>query len=302
MKNMMVSFLLAFSLFLNLTSCKSSTVQDTAQLDSLKQLRIKEVIVIEKKPPRTRQEILGAPIRVISDKQGNTYVADMMSNSIKVFHPSGNFAHLIGKRGQGPGEFSDIAALAFDKNGNLQALDNRNARLTTFEPSGKVVATQAVDLANIEYAREMRFFKDHLLLSYFKEKGPKFMVHEFDEKLQNNTDNFMDISSILKGRNLFVKEELRFSGGHFWVTDEEKLYYVPTIYEGEIKEYQKEQGNSQSGLPFRNFSAIPTRFVLNNSLMSSFLSAWYTRPTAILTRACALILWGVWTVVHVPLE
>ncbi|MBL7979371.1 MAG: efflux RND transporter permease subunit [Bacteroidetes Order II. Incertae sedis bacterium] len=36
--------------------------------------------------------------------------------------------------------------------------------------------------------------------------------------------------------------------------------------------------------------------------MSSFLTAWYNRPTAILTWACTLILWGVWTVVRVPLE
>jgi multidrug efflux pump subunit AcrB len=36
--------------------------------------------------------------------------------------------------------------------------------------------------------------------------------------------------------------------------------------------------------------------------MQDFLSAWYNRPTAILAWSFSLILWGIWTVAHIPLE
>lgn len=80
------------------------------------------------------------PIRsVIADAEGNVYVADNLAHTVRVFTPDGRHLRNIGRQGAGPGEFGDLYALAW-LDGQLAAMDPRNARIGLLSPQGEWVA------------------------------------------------------------------------------------------------------------------------------------------------------------------
>ena len=50
--------------------------------------------------------LFAGPGALDCDAAGNVYVMDFSDNNIKQFDASGKFMKLIGRKGQGPGEFS----------------------------------------------------------------------------------------------------------------------------------------------------------------------------------------------------
>lgn len=75
---------------------------------------------------------------LVADAEGNIYVADNLAHEIRVFAPEGRHLRNIGRRGAGPGEFGDLYALAW-LDGDLAAMDPRNARISILSPQGEWV-------------------------------------------------------------------------------------------------------------------------------------------------------------------
>lgn len=76
---------------------------------------------------------------VASDSEGRIFVAEGMSQEIRVFNPDGSFSHLLGGEGSGPGEFTALRAIAFSQGDTLWALDDGQSRYTAFDPEGNVL-------------------------------------------------------------------------------------------------------------------------------------------------------------------
>lgn len=70
------------------------------------------------------------------DSEGRIYVADFQAQEIRVFLPSGEYSHSIGRGGQGPGEFGRIRGLAVKEGGELWVVDVESSRISIFEPDG----------------------------------------------------------------------------------------------------------------------------------------------------------------------
>jgi hypothetical protein len=73
---------------------------------------------------------------VIADGAGLIYVADNLASEIRVFTPQGDHVRSIGRQGGGPGEFGDLYGLAW-LDGNIAAMDPRNARIAILSPAGE---------------------------------------------------------------------------------------------------------------------------------------------------------------------
>jgi len=85
--------------------------------------------------------ILGRPVGLASDRDsGRVYVADTAEHDIKVFDKSGHFIDVIGKPGEGPGEFNAPTHLAV-VGGALYVSDTLNARVQVLTLSGDPVAS-----------------------------------------------------------------------------------------------------------------------------------------------------------------
>ncbi|MFQ5722386.1 MAG: 6-bladed beta-propeller [Candidatus Aminicenantales bacterium] len=79
-----------------------------------------------------------SPVSVTSDNKGNIYICDYRANDIKKFDTSGRFIKVIGREGQGPGEFSWPFEAVFAKD-RLIVWDMRNRRLCALTPDGEFI-------------------------------------------------------------------------------------------------------------------------------------------------------------------
>ena len=76
---------------------------------------------------------------------GRIYVADEQDHLIRVYGSDGKYQFSVGHAGQGPGEFSTLAAIGFGPTGTLWARDEGNSRFEEF----------AVGVASATYKRSV---------------------------------------------------------------------------------------------------------------------------------------------------
>jgi 6-bladed beta-propeller len=76
---------------------------------------------------------------VQADSEGRIYALDGKECLIKVFDPEGRFVRTIGKKGQGPGEFSVPSRIILTSEDEVVALDAGNRRLSFFKKDGTLV-------------------------------------------------------------------------------------------------------------------------------------------------------------------
>jgi hypothetical protein len=82
-------------------------------------------------------DLFNHPTDVAWDAAGNIFVADGEGNArVAKFDKDGKFVKSWGKRGSGPGEFSNVLSLAVDAQGNVYAGDGGNKRVQVFDNNG----------------------------------------------------------------------------------------------------------------------------------------------------------------------
>ncbi|MBC8186116.1 6-bladed beta-propeller [candidate division KSB1 bacterium] len=81
--------------------------------------------------------------RVIADKQGNIYVLDTGQFCIHIFNASGKYLNCFGRKGQGPGEFSDMADFFINGQGQITIYDALNSRISFFSKQDDFVSSKS---------------------------------------------------------------------------------------------------------------------------------------------------------------
>ena len=70
------------------------------------------------------------------DGQGNLYITDVVSASVKKYGPGGNLITEWGSQGTGNGQFNSPTGIAVDAQGNVYVADRNNHRIQKFNSSG----------------------------------------------------------------------------------------------------------------------------------------------------------------------
>lgn len=84
-----------------------------------------------------QQDVFNRPTDVAWDAAGNIFVADGIGNArIAKFNNKGVFVKSWGTKGNGQGQFSTVAALVVDAQGNVYAADPGNRRIQVFDNNG----------------------------------------------------------------------------------------------------------------------------------------------------------------------
>jgi DNA-binding beta-propeller fold protein YncE len=83
---------------------------------------------------------LNFPRGLAVDSAGNIFVADSNNDRLQKYSTAGNFLNVIGKRGQGQGEFVEPGGIAIDPNGNIYVADVSNNRVQKLKPDGSFLA------------------------------------------------------------------------------------------------------------------------------------------------------------------
>lgn len=82
------------------------------------------------------------------DPAGRLYLLDAQGGTIQVFDARGTHVRAIGRKGAGPGEFSDAFGLAI-RGDRLYVVDQRNVRISVFDTSGALITTHPRSFANM---------------------------------------------------------------------------------------------------------------------------------------------------------
>jgi hypothetical protein len=102
------------------------------------------------------------PNDLVEDSRGNIYIADGSNARIQKFAKDGVFLASLGRKGQGPGEFSSIRSLVVDAGDRLLAFDGSQRRLTILTAEGKEVRT--IKFVKTSFT-VLRLMKDGLFLT-----------------------------------------------------------------------------------------------------------------------------------------
>lgn len=124
------------------------------------------------------------------DSQGNLYMTEVATSSVKKYGPTGDFITQWGSLGTGDGQFNSLTGIAIDSQDNVYIADRNNHRIQKFTSSGVYLdqwdaegqeadlwgfpASVAVDDSGNTYATSTRiymFSPDGALLDVFGEPG-----------------------------------------------------------------------------------------------------------------------------------
>ena len=86
-----------------------------------------------------------APRDIAVDGSGRIWVADSGNGVVKLFSAKGEQLKLIGKRGQGKGEFDGPNSVAIDQKGKVYVADTGNRRVQVLDGEGNYLSQFAVD-------------------------------------------------------------------------------------------------------------------------------------------------------------
>jgi hypothetical protein len=133
-------FFVLFSVACVLSSGYSDEHKPLAELYKAGRVRfVQEMVLDDKSMPK--DVFFAGPAAITLDPAGNVYVLDFSDNNIKCFDPAGKFLRLIGRKGQGPGEFNMPVAMAF-ANDRLIVWDMGNDRLCALTASGEFIKAE----------------------------------------------------------------------------------------------------------------------------------------------------------------
>lgn len=79
--------------------------------------------------------LFGGLLRVAVNSEGMIYVGDWRNTNVLVFGADGSVVDTIGRRGQGPGEFTAVHGVVVGREDSLYVYDANTARLSVFGPS-----------------------------------------------------------------------------------------------------------------------------------------------------------------------
>jgi hypothetical protein len=97
-------------------------------------------------------------------RDGSVIVASSSPASLHRFHPDGSLAVVLGREGEGPGEFISIDLLP-TRGDTIIAWDQRNARLTWLDPDGDVIRTRRIDQARFSRRSPFALLPDGRILA-----------------------------------------------------------------------------------------------------------------------------------------
>jgi hypothetical protein len=93
----------------------------------------------------------------VDDERSLIYIADAGNDRVLVFDVDGKLQKIIGRTGQGPGEFSNPTGLDVCEDGTLAVADNNNNRIQLFDKSWEFIRsinTKEVRVADLVFRNE----------------------------------------------------------------------------------------------------------------------------------------------------
>ena len=145
---------------------------------------MEEELSIERKSAKHKEEMFQNIVSLVIDSANNIYILDKKAANIKIFNENGNFLKIIGRRGEGPGEFMRPENVALSPDNELYVYDSGRFTIQVFSIDGKF-KTQ-IPFAQILVEGPKFTSKGEILASHgvFTE-NPKFALKKFNNEMES---------------------------------------------------------------------------------------------------------------------
>ncbi len=239
-----------------LSACKSGSDDNIENINNgILSLSIKLDVVIgeEDQPP---EYLLGEPVGVRTDHEGNIYIADRASLTVKVFDNDGTYLHSFGGRGRGPGEFQNINLMEKTPEGNLFILDRGKLEYIYLSKQGNYLSSHRVDVSNqtTQYYPHRVFWYEDKTIGIRRSGAipslglPPFerpLFHIYSNDFQQHFESFFPFYELgYSEYEHFIWNSFGWLPGSFDLSDNGiKLVYSPGVYNGVLYEFIR-TGNS----------------------------------------------------------
>lgn len=127
----------------NVTSAGPGQGAEVASVDFESLFELVQEIRLEEPDSALITEIIGLDV----DARGRLLIPDPTSGQVRVYAPDGSLLRVLGRRGEGPGEFLQPYAATFAPDGRVYVSDARIPRVTRFDASLAYDTTFALDRA-----------------------------------------------------------------------------------------------------------------------------------------------------------
>lgn len=130
---------------------------------------------------KNRHKIFYRASPIMADSQGNIYVAEAWSDkTIKKFDANGNYLLTMGRKGQGPGEFSGFFTFVFSENRFIYVLDQGAPRINKISLDGNFLGSFPLQkkYIPIEFSGFQMDSLHNFYLSFFDLETDK-VIHKF---------------------------------------------------------------------------------------------------------------------------
>jgi hypothetical protein len=155
--------LLVFLLLLLVLNAQSFTKNKKSLVDIYKKGKIKfiqELVISDDSLPENI--FFESASSIACGKNGNIYVCDYKANNIKMFNSKGEFLKIIGKKGQGPGDFSWPFRIEVTEN-RLVVWELRNQRISLLDLNGNFIKSIKFSL-NRGWPNKIRVLPDNKIV------------------------------------------------------------------------------------------------------------------------------------------
>lgn len=105
---------------------------------------IEKELSIERNSIKNKEAMFQNIVSLVIDDAGNIYILDKKAANIKIFNKDGNFLKIIGRRGEGPGEFVAPENGALSPNNELYIYDWRRSIIQVIDTDGKYIKQMPV--------------------------------------------------------------------------------------------------------------------------------------------------------------
>ncbi len=247
MMNKFICVLLILFAFSGIVGCNSETAQNQVDYTPTIPMQVLAIIGEEGQPIENQ---LGEPVAVRTDKQGNIYIADKASLTVKVYDPDGNYFRSFGGRGRGPGEFQYINLMERTPEGNFLFLDRGKLEFIYLTKDGEFISSHPVDLSSQMaqyYPKVVSWIGDNTLGLYRNTANPwhdpspfqRPFFHIYTGDFQQNIDSFFPFDELnYETSNMFVWCTFAWLPGSVSIsTDKSKMIYSPGVYTGKLYEF-----------------------------------------------------------------
>jgi hypothetical protein len=175
---------------------------------------------------------------VAVNSKGDIYVADRQLNEIRKFDKDGEYLLTIGRKGQGPGEFQNIKAIAVNMHDDLIAFDGMLGRVSIFSDNRELIKTTKKLLTDSWIAPSKIFVSDAKYVFFGKLGNSLKLFHEFGQDW-NISESYIDYEFI--DNKEFEEHSLGFFHGSCFFQNNGDILYTKYYYDNQIFIYRNRE-------------------------------------------------------------